>query len=198
LAQRLREGLQRAGRSLNLLRIAATAQREAIEPRLQLRATLLPAQGATRAIEEWQPAAARDGDFVAVEVRNAGRTAIDLTALYVDAAHGITVLYPFPRGASNRIEAGDRDTLVARIDATTRGVERLLLIAVEAQPQSERREFSFLAQPRLARSRAASDPLTRLLEQAAFGSGDTAGRRDAGTAPKPERFEMRVFSLDVR
>lgn len=196
LTQRLRDGLQRTSRSLNLLRIASAVQRAPGELKLQVQATLRPTQGATRAIEEWQPTDVRDGDLVAVEVRNGGRTAIDLTALYVDAAHGITVLYPFPRGASNRIEAGDRDTIVARIDATTRGIERLLLIAVPAQPQAERRDFSFLAQPRLTAARGPRDPVVLLFEQAGFGVGPVAGRRDAAALPGP--IELRVFSLSVR
>ncbi|HEX7438776.1 MAG TPA: caspase family protein [Caldimonas sp.] len=198
LPERLQGQLQRVGRSLNLLRIAARASKGAAPDRLlQVQATLRPTRGDTRPIDEWQTTEASDGDLVTVDVRNAGRSAIDLTALYIDAAHGITVLYPYPRGASNRIEAGDRDTLVARLDATTQGVERLLLIAVEARPQGERRDFSFLAQPRLAGARATGDSATQLFERAAFGSGAAAGQRGAADPAPAERLDLRVFSLDV-
>lgn len=197
LAERLHAQLQRVGRSLNLLRIAGSAQGAASDRRVQVQATLLPAQGSRRSIEEWQIADVHDGDHVAVEVRNTGRQAVDLTALYVDAAHGITVLYPNPRGASNRIEAGDRDSFVARIDASTRGVERLLLIAVDAQPQGDRRDFSFLAQPRLGDTRGATDAASQLFQRAAFGSTTGAGRR-AADRQATEPLDMRVFSLDVR
>ena len=197
LPERLRAQLQRAGRSLNLLRIAAASQGTGAERSLQVQATLSPWRGAARPLDEWRTTDAGEGDLVSVEIRNAGRRAVDLTALYVDAAHGITVLYPLPQGASNRIEAGDRDRFVARIDATTRGVERLLLFAVEAQPQGERRDFSFLAQARLGDAREIGDAVTQLLQRAAFGSAPGAARRSAdaqATAP----LDVRVYSLDVR
>lgn len=197
LAERLHAQLQRAGRSLNLLRIAGALQGTAAQRTLQVRATLLRSGAAPRPIDEWQLADAREGDLVAIEAHNTARRAVDLTALYVDAAHGITVLYPHPQGASNRIEAGDRDKFVARIDASTRGVERLLLLAVEAQPQGDRRDFSFLAQPRLGHTRAATDALTQLLEAAAFGSATGAGRLGADLQAA-EPLDLRVYSLSVR
>jgi hypothetical protein len=198
LHERLHAQLQRTGRSLNLLRIAGVAQGAAAERTLQVQATLSPTRGATRAIDEWQTLEAREGDHIAVEVRNTGRRAVDLTALYVDAAHGITVLYPYAQGASNRIEAGDRDRFVARIDATTRGVERLLLIAVEALPQGERRDFSFLAQPRLGEARGTTDAVTQLLQWAVFGSAPGAARRGAADPQAAEHLDLHVYSLDVR
>lgn len=199
LPEQLQAQLQRVGRSLNLLRIAADAnQRAGAESPLKVQATLRPAGADMRPIDEWQPAEARDGDVVSVEVHNGGRHAVDLTALYIDAAHGITVLYPHPPGASNRIEAGDRDTLVARIDATTQGLERLLLIAVEARPQAESRDFSYLAQPRLAGARAPADGVARLLERAVFGSASNTGQRGPADAATGESLDLRVFSLDVR
>jgi hypothetical protein len=197
LAERLHAQLQRAGRSLNLLRIAGAAQRTAAQHTLKVQATMVRSGAATRAIDEWRLADAREGDLVAIEVHNTGRRAVDLTALYVDAAHGITVLYPYPPGASNRIEAGDRDRFVARINASTRGVERLLLMAVDAQPQGDRRDFSFLAQPRLGDRRGATDAVSQLLQQAAFGSA-TGARRRGTDMPATEPLDMRVFSLSVR
>jgi hypothetical protein len=197
LPERLQAQLQRAGRSLNLLRIAAASQGTGAERTLQVQATLSPSRAAARPLDEWQTTDAREGDLVSLEIHNAGRRAVDLTALYVDAAHGITVLYPLPQGASNRIEAGDRDRFVARIDATTRGVERLLLFAVEAQPQGERRDFSFLAQARLGDAREIGDALTQLLQQAAFGSAPGAARRGAD-AQAAAPLDVRVYSLDVR
>lgn len=197
LAERLQAQLQRAGRSLNLLRIAGAVQSTAAQRTLQVQATLVRSDTATRPIDEWQLADAREGDLVAIEVHNTGRRAVDLTAIYVDAAHGITVLYPYPPGTSNRIEAGDRDKFSARIDASTRGVERLLLMAVEAQPQADRRDFSFLAQPRLGDRRGATDAVSQLLQQAAFGSATGAGRRGTDM-PATAPLDMRVFSLSVR
>jgi hypothetical protein len=197
LAERLNAQLQRAGRSLNLLRIAGAVQSTAAQRTLQVRATLVRSGAVTRSIDEWQLADAREDDLVAIELHNTGRRAVDLTALYVDAAQGITVLYPQPLGASNRIEAGDRDKFVARIDASTRGVERLLLMAVEAQPQGDRRDFSFLAQPRLGDRRGATDAVSQLFQRAAFGSATGAGRRGTDMQAT-DSLDMRVFSLTVR
>jgi hypothetical protein len=198
LPERLQAQLQRLGRSLNLLRIADAAQGAAAERTLQVQAALMPARGARRSIDEWQSADARDGDLVEIEVRNAGRRAVDLTALYIDADHGITVLYPHPQGASNRIEAGDRDKVVARIDATTRGVERMVLIAVEAQPGGDRRDFSFLALPRLGEARDTADTVTQLFRLAAFGGTHSPAHRGAADPQTNERLDMRVYRLDVR
>ena len=197
LAERLNVQLQRAGRSLNLLRIAGAVQSTAAQRTLQVRATLVRSGAVTRSIDEWQLADAREDDLVAIELHNTGRRAVDLTALYVDAAQGITVLYPQPLGASNRIEAGDRDKFVARIDASTRGVERLVLMAVEAQPQGDRRDFSFLAQPRLGDRRGATDAVSQLFQRAAFGSATGAGRRGTDMQAT-DSLDMRVFSLTVR
>jgi hypothetical protein len=198
LPERLQTQLQRLGRSLNLLRIADAAQAAAAERTFQVQAALMPARGTRRSIDEWQSADARDGDLVELEVRNAGRRAVDLTALYIDADHGITVLYPNPQGASNRIEAGDRDKVVARIDATTRGVERLVLIAVEAQPGGDRRDFSFLALPRLGEARGAADTVTQMFRLAAFGGTHSPAHRGAADPQTSERVDMRVYRLDVR
>jgi hypothetical protein len=198
LPAQLQAQLQRLGRSLNLLRIAAATQVSAAEPMLQLQATLAPRQGPARGLDEWRTADAREGDLLAIELRNAGRRAVDLTVLYVDADHGITVLYPLPAGASNRIEAGDRERIAARIDATTRGLERLLLIAVQAQPQGERNDFSGLAQPRLGEARGAGDAMARLLRLTTQNAAAGPAARGASGAPATEGLDLRVYSLQVR
>jgi hypothetical protein len=198
LPARLQSQLQRLGRSLNLLRIADAAQGAAADRTLQVQAALMPARGARRLIDPWQTADARDGDLVEIEVRNAGRRAVDLTALYIDADHGITVLYPHPQGASNRIEAGDREKVVARIDATTRGVERMVLIAVEAQPGDDRRDFSFLALPRLGEARGDADAVTQWFRLATFGGTYSPVHRGAVDPQTAEHLDMRVYRLDVR
>lgn len=197
LAERLEAQLQRAGRSLNLLRVAASALATQTDQRLQVQAKLVPKQGAPRSIEAWRASEAHDGDHVVVEVHNTARRPVDVTALYLDAAHGISVLYPYPRGASNRIEPGDRDSFVARIDATTRGVERMLVLAVEAQPQGDRRDFSFLAQPRLGERRGATDAVSQLLQRAVFGSEPGAVPRGADMQAA-DTLDLRVFTLSVR
>lgn len=201
LEDRLSAALQRAGRAQNLLRIAGTLPAAHARGLLEVQALIRPAAGASRALLPLVPETVRDGDTVATTVRNVARRAVDLTVLYVDAAHGIKALYPYPRGSSNRIEAGDSLTLVARIDAGTTGRERLLLIAVAVAPgQGERQDFSFLEQDGLdgARSGLVRDGVAGLFAQAAFGAGRSATARGTPMPAPPEGLQIEVLTLDVQ
>jgi hypothetical protein len=197
---RLNDSLQHIGRTLNLLRIASDMQAVPASHPLQVQATLRPAAGLQRVLDPLQAVQARDGDIVELKVRNNGRVALDLTALYIDAGYGISALYPYPRGSSNRIEPGDSDNVVARIDATTTGHERLMLIAVEARAQGEHHDFSFLEQPRLDRARtgAGADAITRMFEEAGFGGDPLTVHRGVKSASSAERVELRVYTLNVQ
>lgn len=197
---RLADILQRVGRVQNLMRIASALKDVPAERLLQVEGTLKPAAGSPRQLDPLGAEQARDGDTLELSVRNIGRVALDLSVLYIDAAHGITALYPHPRGASNRLEPGDLDHVVARIDATTTGLERLLLIAVEARAQGESHDFSFLGQARLERSRsgAGRDDIERMFEEAGFGGDARAKAGRTRSLPAPDRTELRVFNLWVR
>ena len=201
LEDRLSAALQRAGRAQNLLRIAGTLPAADVRGLLEVQALIRPAAGASRALVPLVPETVRDGDTVATTVRNVARQAVDLTVLYVDAAHGIKALYPHPRGSSNRIEAGDSLTLLARIDAGTTGRERLLLIAVAVVPgQGERQDFSFLEQDGLdsARSGMVRDGVAGLFAQAAFGAGRRATARGTTMPALPEGLQIEILTLDVQ
>jgi hypothetical protein len=196
----LADSLQRIGRVQNLLRIASALQDTPATRILQVDARIERSVGKVGALDALTPTVTGDGDLVNLKVQNIGRVALDLTALYIDAAYGITALYPHPRGASNRIEPGDSESIVARIDASTNGLERLLLIAVQARAQGESLDFSFLEQARLDRSRslAGRDDIVRLFQEAGFGAESATQGSGARALAGAERTEIRVFDLLVQ
>lgn len=196
----LADSLRRVGRVQNLLRIASALQDAPATRILQVDARLERAAGNAGPLDALAPTAAGAGDLLRLKVHNNGRVALDLTVLYVDAAYGIMALYPQPRGASNRIEPGDRESIVARIDASTTGLERLLLIAVQARALGESLDFSFLEQARLDRSRALAgrDGVVRLFQEAGFGDGSATHGSGARTLAGSDRTEIRVFDLLVQ
>jgi hypothetical protein len=126
----------------------------------------------------------RDGDTVEFVFTNKGRSMVDVTALYLDSEYGISALYPEP-GRLNRIEIGAKDTLSIRINADTTGTERLMILAVDAQPQTATTDFSFLAQAKLDRTRGYSTGLDVLLRETGFGTktrGATNSKSPMGDA----------------
>lgn len=196
----LADALWRIGRVQNLLRIAGAVQDRPEARLLQVDATVERGAAASEGLDTLAPTQVGGGDLVKLTLRNTARAAIDLTVLYVDAAYGITALYPQPRGTSNRIEAGAAETVVARIDTTTTGLERLLLIAVQARAQGEGLDFSFLEQARLVRSRsgAGRSDIVRMFEEAGFGSAASSAGSGARALAGADRTDIRVFDLIVK
>lgn len=195
--RKLADSLQHVGRAQNLLRIASATNEVPGQRALQVEATVQTARtGATRRLDPLTVPPLGEGDRVTLSLRNPGRTAIDLTVLYLDASYGINALFPL-HGASNRIEAGGAETLPIEINVQTVGIERMLLIAVEARTASERHDFSFLQQPRLPATRSVINDMQALFEQAGFGPPPGATTRGAQLVPAPERIDMRVIAFRV-
>jgi Caspase domain len=139
----------------------------------------------------------RNGDALTVTLSNKGQMARDVTVLYVDAHYGIQVM--FPRGGeSNRLEAGAVQSLDIDIDDSSAGVERLLVISVEAEKFGERADFSFLEQPSLASVRSRNGPVTDdILAFMDAGYADYITR--AGKVRVPSvRTGMQVFTFNVK
>jgi hypothetical protein len=143
----------------------------------------------------------RPGDVVGFRVKNQGRSAVDVTLLFLDSGYGITSF--FPRAGTvtdNRI--GPRHSFVssrARITADTTGTERMIVIAVKGQGPPT--DFSWLEQPTINQARAAGakragtsrSPLAALIEQAAFAAGPTRGL----TRVEEEQHCIRAISWHV-
>ncbi|MEG3640342.1 caspase family protein [Magnetococcus sp. PR-3] len=128
----------------------------------------------------------RNCDQITLAVENPTDRAVDVTILFVDAAYGVTTLFP-QDGGPNRIEAGGRLTVLEPTFYSTYaddhgkpslsiGQEQLIFLAVAAQPNAPQTDFSFLQQESLTLLRDVSSaqgilntPLTELFKQVGFG-----------------------------
>ena len=136
---------------------------------------------------EW-PAGGRpafyDGDLLTIRLSNPGRIPVDVTLLYVDSGFGIDALFPSKdKGELNRLEAGDCVRIDLDVEASTAGLENLVVIAVKGEGQPA--DFVSLAQPTIAlaekdvtkrgidAARGLNSPLGRLLQNALYGEGGT-------------------------
>jgi Caspase domain len=189
--------LQRIGKALNLLRIGALLEGTAAARNLELSLAFVRKDG-SRVAPATVPQL-HDGDTVELTLRNKGRMAVDVTALYVDGDWGIGVLYPVQPGASNRLEAGASDSFKIEIHDDTSGLERLLLIGVEARTGAERYDFSYLAQAQLLRTRTstAADAVHDAFTAAGFGEREVEVQTRGAKPALPGRTEMRLVQWRV-
>jgi hypothetical protein len=125
------------------------------------------------------------GDRVAFRLTNTGKTAADVTLLFLDSQYGIDPIFP-RRDAESDSRLAIKQTVVTQqftVNADTVGWEHVIAIAVETAPA--RTDFRYLAQPSLeqvrgdAASRGGRSPLQDLLERAVFGAGATRGLGDS-------------------
>ncbi len=175
VADLLADSLQRIARVRNLERVAAGSRPGTSGVKVDFEVQ-------RKGLGNWQKVSAGEtlvtasDDRVRFGLMNPGREAVDVTMLFVDARWGIRVAYPPPGSmVSNRLPAASSQPLqvTARVRAdgpgATAGTERMLIIAVPAQPQAPEADFSYLAQASLPRERGVSwTPWSRLLEQAVF------------------------------
>ncbi len=144
------------------------------------------------------------GDRLQLTVRNNHNKPLDVTVLAVDARYGITLLYPASANENNRIHP--RDTLPIPGDSAepidmndaTSGREAIVIIAVEAQPNSTAVNLGFLEQPALDATRGNTTPLTTeaksvvdLFQDAGFGGDRTRGPARTQAA---DRTAIRAFN----
>jgi len=130
-----------------------------------------------------------DGDSVGIRMFNEGRNPVDVTLLLVNNQFGIDSVFPEQAGTDNRIQPGQHVFIGMTASASTSGLERLLLIAVDAKNVSEFAYFGFLAQrsiekasrevkgtPRGARERGFDSPMGQLFRKAVYGEGKAKRR----------------------
>jgi hypothetical protein len=185
----LGSALERIGRAINLVRVATHGA--ASNPLLAFElgyehtctANQIGCSAGRQAISPLTMTALRDGDKVYVTARNASLSPVDFSALYVDANYGISVFYPRQQ-ESTRIEPDGLATFDFDINADPVGREKLMFIAVPAEPQTPEVRFDSLTQEGLASAQSRGtrggprNPLQILLEEAAFG-GATGSIRGA-------------------
>ncbi len=201
LAGLLSDSLQRMAKALNLMRVAEQMPDTGDAALAVSFSRLANAPGqAAKPLSISNIERVTDGTKIAFSIANRSKTPFDVTLLYLDSAFGITPLFP-GAGEDNRVmpgsvlRAGDGGLAPIEINAETLGVERLLVIATAVEPQGERSDFSYLAQPRLDGTRGAQAPdsiLQDLLEQAAF----DATARGAGKSQRGQAL-MRVIAWEV-
>jgi hypothetical protein len=197
LAAQLASELHSIARARNLLVLAARFAAEARSGGLVT--TLRRAGNGTpigQAIAPDQVPTLHNGEQLSLVVENRGTVSQDVTVLYADADQGISTLFPTRLAESNRIEPGARQTIDGIVIGTPpTGIEHLLLIAVEARPQSERADFSFLQQPALNRKRGTTSDDLDAFADAAFAEFKTRGA--SRPAVPSGRTSMQVFTLNV-
>ena len=207
LLAQLRTSLHSASRATNLMRVATTLSSTASANQLKLTLHHVPAQGAETLITGANAPSLKPGDRVRIALENVGRTSIDVTVLYMDSKYGISVMYPYEPGASNRLEAGAKaQPIEIEITDSTLGTERLAVIAAEARRQGDRTDYSFLSQPTLpselvtrglpgAGDESPASGAAQLFRDAGFAEFATRGARPA---PAPTSTTgMQVFSWQV-
>ena len=93
------------------------------------------------------------------------------------------------------LRAGAGGVSSIELNDNTVGTERLIVIASTVTEQGERVDYSYLAQPRLERTRsvhAATSMIQELLDEAAFGIATRGGSR-----ARSGQALMRVFTWEV-
>ncbi len=198
LREKLTDSLRVIARATNLLRIASRlTDTGAQDSRLVMALKLSGKDGHEIPYHKEQVPNLRVGDRIHVSLTNKGTVAVDVTLLYVDARYGINLLFPNKPGASNRLEPRATQELGVEMTEDTLGVERLLSIVVEAAKTQERADFSFLAQPALARlRRAETDQDVMAFMDAGYSVYTTRGDKMTPQAPS-SRTSMQVFTLHV-
>ena len=203
----LGSALERIGRATNLVRLVSngTASKPLLEFNLNYErhctADKADCAPGFQPVNPLSVTSLRDGDKVYVSVKNTSFEPVDFSALYVDAAYGISLLYP-GEAESARVEPAATATFEVDINADPIGHEKLMFVAVPAEPQSPETRFDSLAQSGLvlSQTRGANtgslNPLLGLLEEAAFGgaSGSIRGgaRPTQLLSPQVSFFEWSV------
>ena len=204
LRDKLSESLHAIARTTNLLRIASDLEgANAINSRFDVTLKINDKNGKEMPYSKEQVPTLHAGDRIHVSLRNNGFRSVDATMLYVDARYGINVLFPSGAGASNRLEPRANYDFDVDITDDTNGLERILMIAVDAANTQERADFSFLAQSPLVASRdihargaGISDPDVMAFMDAGYSAFKTRSANSVPQAPS-SRTSMQVFTLNI-
>lgn len=199
--------LQSIAKASNLFKISAMTGGSGGGLSDKLEAKFFVTRAATKKREEissTQVPVLAAGDRLQLTVKNNHTRPLDVTVLAVDARYGITLLYPGSANENNRIHPrdslpipGDSADPIDMNDATS-GREAIVIIAVEAQPNSSAVNLGFLEQPSLDATRgngtatdANSKPIVDLFQDAGFGGDRTRGPARTQAA---DRTAIRAFN----
>jgi len=205
LAAVLGDSLQRIAKAHNLITLGNTLLNAADTPFLTIDIELEHAvSGERERLASTDLPSLADGDILSFTLTNRGSIPADITALFIDAAYGITPWFPREPSQINRIESGARVRFRLQVvteaddsQPATLGTEHLLVLAIQSEPGTERADYSFLAQAALPRTRGkpagADSELDDLLLAAGFGRSSQRG----AVAPRTtalERAQIQTIS----
>jgi hypothetical protein len=194
LARKIADSLRAIGKLTALQRLATAVSSGAASQNLEV-GLELSRDGKKRRISREAVPVLKKGDVISAQVMNKGRSAVDVTILYVNSDYGIQAVYPRSIGSANRVAAGGKiNETLGEITDDTLGTERLIVIAVESRRNEESYDFSFLEQASLERTRGARG------DDAIIGAFMDAGYRAATrglSAAVPSRVAMQAFAWRV-
>lgn len=197
LANRVATGLHVVARSRNLLRVASRLLTQA--PAIGLAAELQVDRagvGRAEAVAAGTTPTLKHGDRLVLSIGNKGQAALDVTVLYLDADHGVSGLYPNRAGETNRLDPGAR-TVPIEVDIRVppAGIERVMIIAVQATKLGEQRDYSFLQQAPLARRGAAASAESDAFADAAFADYRTRGAQSPALPAPATAVQLFTFAV---
>lgn len=210
LGEWLAENLDMIARARSLVALATAASMERSDPdngadiAIELLRYRENRPGAAFEVVDWSSGGRElsKGDVVGFRMTNRGRYAADVTLLFVDSEYGITVAFPEPGSSGDNRVRPNKSHVTRRmtVNATTTGLEHIVMIAVKIKPDELAMDFSFLGQRnhREARLRATSgeqqrglaSPLGLLFQNALYGKGKKRGL----TRDMANDYSMRVLS----
>lgn len=202
----LEQALRTTARALNLRRISADdGLRDPATRRVNVHVALAHRPTAEGEFAPLEAGMAIDrgvfkGEMLRITITNQGRLPVDITVLYLDAAFGVTSLYPTPKevlqGERNVVEPEASSEVTIKINDDTVGLEEIFVLAVEHQPGGTI-DYAFLAQPGLSFSAHRGDgpqrPLDELIDAAQF-----KGTRGTSTAASAGEYSVQRRAIMVR
>ena len=197
VAEKLVDTLRAMARAMNLTKLASQTATTAVGRAVELSVQVTRGgSGKPQTLNPEKVPRFGDGDVVDVLVRNQHARAVDISIFAIQSDFSIVQLYPEP-GRNVPVEPGPKPFPLAqfRVSADTTGQESLLFIVTEAQPGSERPDFSFLAQSGVERTRGGprggGDDLASALYEIGFEPERT--RSMTVNRATTEKTSMRLF-----
>lgn len=214
LARLIGQSIGKAVRVASVLRVAqASGSGKGIEVKAWVRAKPGAGQPACGQLDQPNPREGskpyepgsqmelKEGDCLSLILHNTATVPLDLTVMYVDAAYGMSALWPDAAQLFNpRIEAGAK-VAIGEFEAfaDSLGRDRLLVLGLPVVQASQPLSLAFLAQESLdpsVRTRGQQDPLAQLMMEAGFGGATTRSLRPARQGGQP--MSALVFGLRVQ
>lgn len=201
-AEQLRESivasLQQIAKVLNLTRLAGQSMAGPVGGKLDIRLAVIRRNDQREEISGAAVPTLFGGDKLQLTIRNNHYKPVDVTVLSTDSLYGVSLLYPHGAGEANRVGSLDTLTIPGEgeepivINADTVGRENIVVIAVEAEPQSVPVNLGFLEQPSLSQTRGGgAGDLAGVFMDAGFGGERTRG---VGRSAPLAKTAFRVFN----